>query len=540
MSIQGIKPVYTVLGGGISGLSSAWNLAKRLGSSEGDKKPAIYLVEATNRLGGWIRSEKKELGCGSTILTEKGPRTLRVSNTMESRSVFELIEELNLYDEVIFCPKSAPASKNRFIYYNNKICSLPASPSHLFTRFSAPVRPIFSSIVKDLFTPRNTNTKVTDESISEFLGRRLDTRLDDRLISAVLAGIYAGNSSELSAKIILNNLWRSEQISGKILTGLNKAKQEMEAKISKNKYVKDCIEEDKEEWNARVKRNPEFWGKIEKSSIISFRNGIQTLTDSIKSNLQTHKNVEFITDDPCTKISRPKDNTIDITLKSGRTLESGITINTIPVNVSGKLFEDEKLPSIFNTKYSSVVVVNIAYKGINPIPYRGFGFLVPRDAWESTDVIGVVFDSQCLPEQDRGSDISRFTVMMGGPMFDQKFKTPADLSEDLLAEKALTAMKNILNIHEQPLDMSVSVARNCIPLYNVGYHDELVELNSWLETWDEKLLFSGAAYGSPSVNSCVLRSKLLVNKIATRALYQHGDSALGNKMTGIDDVVDFY
>lgn len=62
-----------VLGGGISGLSAAYYLA-RLASP----KTRIVLIEGSDRCGGWIRSQRtQEHG----ILFEAGPRSLRPVST---------------------------------------------------------------------------------------------------------------------------------------------------------------------------------------------------------------------------------------------------------------------------------------------------------------------------------------------------------------------------------------------------------------------------------------------------------------------------
>lgn len=62
---------FVILGGGISGLTAAWYLARNAPSST-----KITLLEASNRFGGWIQSTR--VG-EERILFEQGPRTLRPS-----------------------------------------------------------------------------------------------------------------------------------------------------------------------------------------------------------------------------------------------------------------------------------------------------------------------------------------------------------------------------------------------------------------------------------------------------------------------------
>lgn len=62
-----IPSSIAILGGGISGLSAAYRLAKSLPSCQ------ITLIESSNRLGGWMQSHKHEGG----VIFESGPRTMR-------------------------------------------------------------------------------------------------------------------------------------------------------------------------------------------------------------------------------------------------------------------------------------------------------------------------------------------------------------------------------------------------------------------------------------------------------------------------------
>lgn len=59
-----------VLGGGITGLSTAHYLTKELPNAK------ITVYEGGDRLGGWLKSKYVDVGSGK-VLFEQGPRTLR-------------------------------------------------------------------------------------------------------------------------------------------------------------------------------------------------------------------------------------------------------------------------------------------------------------------------------------------------------------------------------------------------------------------------------------------------------------------------------
>lgn len=74
-----------ILGGGISGLTAAFHLARKHPTVQ------ITLVEKSTRFGGWVRSERVEVcdndGKRGNVLLEAGPRTIRPN----ADSVLELV-----------------------------------------------------------------------------------------------------------------------------------------------------------------------------------------------------------------------------------------------------------------------------------------------------------------------------------------------------------------------------------------------------------------------------------------------------------------
>ena len=60
-----------VLGGGITGLTTAYHLARALPDAK------ISIFERAGRLGGWVDSELIDVGPDESVLFEWGPRSLR-------------------------------------------------------------------------------------------------------------------------------------------------------------------------------------------------------------------------------------------------------------------------------------------------------------------------------------------------------------------------------------------------------------------------------------------------------------------------------
>ena len=70
MAVEAVTSRVAVLGGGISGLSAAYFLAKKHADPS-----KITLVEASARVGGWMHSVRSDSGA----IFEQGPRSLRTA-----------------------------------------------------------------------------------------------------------------------------------------------------------------------------------------------------------------------------------------------------------------------------------------------------------------------------------------------------------------------------------------------------------------------------------------------------------------------------
>ena len=73
-----------VIGGGIAGLSAAYHASKLFPNTP------ISVLEASNRLGGWIQSERVAIDHKKSALLESGPRTLR-PNGVSGALVLDLV-----------------------------------------------------------------------------------------------------------------------------------------------------------------------------------------------------------------------------------------------------------------------------------------------------------------------------------------------------------------------------------------------------------------------------------------------------------------
>ena len=94
----------SVIGGGISGLTSAFYCSKL------PKVSSITVYENTDRLGGWIQTTKS-----NGFVFEHGPRTIRPA-WPQGANTLELIEELGLESKLKPIKYGHPATVNRWAF----------------------------------------------------------------------------------------------------------------------------------------------------------------------------------------------------------------------------------------------------------------------------------------------------------------------------------------------------------------------------------------------------------------------------------------
>lgn len=139
-----------ILGGGISGLSTAYYLRKKFGDLV---KPVI--LEKSSRFGGWIKTISRTDG-DDVINYEVGPRTIRPAG-VSGMNTLDLIEELDLGTNVLYVQKDHPAAKTRFIYTGGKLVKLPTDMKVLFKKQEPFDGPLIFSGLRDLFKWRKVN-----------------------------------------------------------------------------------------------------------------------------------------------------------------------------------------------------------------------------------------------------------------------------------------------------------------------------------------------------------------------------------------------
>ncbi len=195
-----------IVGGGIAGLSAAFELHRR-GIS-------FTLLEAGSRAGGVVLSEQID---GFTI--DAGPDSLLVQKPEGIR----LCEELGLKDRLV----ATKIPRLAYIQREGRLHPLPAaSVLGIPTKWGPFIRTsLFSWPGKlrmgmELAIVKRAGDD--DESIGAFMERRFGTEAKEYLAEPLLAGIHAGDVDRLSLRALFPRFREVERTHGSLLRGFRK------------------------------------------------------------------------------------------------------------------------------------------------------------------------------------------------------------------------------------------------------------------------------------------------------------------------------
>ncbi len=404
-----------IIGGGITGLTAAFRL-KQAGVS-------VTLYEGGHRAGGVIQSVRQ-----NGYLAECGPNTILET----SPKISALVTDLGLASRRMY---SDPAASNRYLVRDGKLVALPDSlPAFLRT-------PLFSPAAKlRLFAEPFIGRAApgVEESVEQFVLRRLGREFLDYAINPLVGGVYAGDPASLSVTEAFPKLHALEQRYGSLIKGQVLGARERKKRAEPSKQ------------NA-----PKF----------SFDEGLQVLTDELSEQLGS----VLETDCPVTSIrknaqgwfvttgteSAPVDRPYDAVVYAG----TAHGLAKLRILADGAPF----LGSLSEIYYPPVASVALGFRRKDVAdPLSGFGVLIPQV--EKCQTLGALFSSSLFPNRAPAGHVL-LTCYLGGarnPL--QALKEPDALTEAVLAD-----LRKLLGVTGDPTFVHQFVFHKAIPQYEVGY-----------------------------------------------------------------------
>ncbi|KAG1674539.1 Protoporphyrinogen oxidase [Nymphon striatum] len=468
-----------VLGGGISGLATAYYLRKLAGQTVSK----VILIEKSKRFGGWVNSYYDN---NNGVVHELGPRSIRFRATgTVGCNTLQLIEDLNLSDEVLKVTEKEANVNKRYILHKGKIIEMPNSKFFATPPFK---KSLFHYALKDLFASK---PKVDDESLYNFFSKRYGHEISDVFIDPLCRGIVAGDAKEISVRSLFPLYFKAAKERGSLILGM----------MSENKK------------NAREVRSLNsalcYKASTERWSMWNLRKGLNQLPDALENWLKNDKHVQVISESSCDRIQFSDGCTKVYT--GNECFEGKHVVSCLPsFELSKTIAHDHPdLASVLDRiKFVNVAVINFEFTG-SVLPIKTFGYLIPSS--DPSKVLGVVFDSCNFSKHDghdeNDTDRTRLTCMLGGHWFNEYFGDVETVDENILLETSLHELKTRLNITEKPVRYHITVQKNCIPQYKVGHHEIVDCLKTMLQEKKLPLSISGSSFEGVSVNDVIYNSR---------------------------------
>lgn len=194
-----------IIGGGISGLSTAWYLAKA--------GVRATIVEQDARLGGLIRTD-----CIDDCVVEGGPDSFLSSKTAAK----ELAGEVGLGGELIGSNDSKRAT---WIWRDGRLVRMPEGmtmmvPGKLRPMVSTPLLSWPGKVRASFDLFRRPAGTQQDRSVAEFVRGHYGQEVLDYIAEPMLAGVYGGDPAEMSTAAVLPKFLQWEAKYGSLTRGL--------------------------------------------------------------------------------------------------------------------------------------------------------------------------------------------------------------------------------------------------------------------------------------------------------------------------------
>ena len=449
-----------IIGGGISGLATAYALQQR-GKS-------FLLFESTKRFGGIIKTDTIE---GFTI--DGGPDSL----LLQKPAAIELCEELGLGDQLISTlpPRTAYVVRNGRLYPlpSNAVLGIPTSfPSLAAHKLISPAGRLRMAL-EILAAPNIFRSSRRDESIAHFFKRHFGQQSVDYIAEPLLAGIHAGSVDRLSMNSLFPRLIKAETDYGSVLTAIR----------------------------ARKKAPPP------KGIFQSLKGGIEVLTKTLISRLPSEN---LRTGLSVTRVhgTRP----YQLTLSNGKTVTADSIVLAVPAYVAATILEylDASLSNLCNEiPYTSTATVALGYSASSiTSPLIGTGFVVPRIEKEFTLIAGSWVSSKWPNRSPENSILLR--GFLGGVRDNTTLAEP----DNRLIKIVQDDFAKLINISGQPVVSRVYHWPRLNPQHEVGHLKRVQEIDRLLEL-HPGLHVIGAGVRGVGIPDCITHGLLVGSEITS-------------------------
>lgn len=456
-----------IVGGGISGLSTAWYATQRFPQAR------IAVLEAADRWGGKIVTHRLPLGDGLFVI-EGGPDTFLATKPWAVNLCRELGLEGRLHS-------TNPHRHNTYVL--KKGCLYPL-PDGLAMMIPSDVPSILRSRLISwpgklrmgldfLLPPQNGHE---DESLGHFISRRLGREAYEALIEPLMSGIYAGDGDRLSLQATFPYLRDLEQRYGSLVRGALNMRRKM----------------------------PHTPGS--RSAFLTPTTGLSEIVEALVAQLDG-RGVDLRLRVEVKGIEREGEGYC-IRGSDGTTLQAAALILATPAFVTARLIsglDPELSATIGSIVYASTATVSLAYpEGALLRPLDGYGYVIPRR--EGRRALACTWTSTKFPHRaPKGYVLLRVFIGRAG-------EEALPSAEETLLEIAREEVRLTLGITAAPIFSRVFRWEQAMPQYNLGHPQIMARVQERLQE-HPRLALAGNAYYGIGLPDCIHSGEMAVEKI---------------------------
>jgi oxygen-dependent protoporphyrinogen oxidase len=404
-----------IIGAGITGLTAAFYLHRR--------GVPVTVYESSGRVGGVIESIRRD-----GYLAEFGPNTILET----SPKIRQLVEDAGLQSRRL---DPDPKAEARYVVRYRRPVEMPGTPLGFFTTelFSFKAK---LAVLREPFVPARRDGK--EESVAEFVLRRLGREFLDHAIDALVAGVYAGDPYKLSVPQAFPKLAQLEAKYGSLIKGQILGARERK---KRGEVAKD--------------RAPKF----------SFDEGLQVLPDTLAARLGNAVHLK-------TSVASLKQAGSEWLLEGQgpggpvRASHSAVIYAGTAYRLAEMGIEAANVPSLASfrdIRYPPVASVVLGFRREDVAhPCQGFGMLIPRV--EGFKILGSIFSSSLFPNRAPAGHLT-LTSYVGG----ERYPELASLPQEQLVALTCEDLRVLLGVKHQPAFQHVVYYPRAIPQYSLGY-----------------------------------------------------------------------
>jgi oxygen-dependent protoporphyrinogen oxidase len=463
-----------VIGGGVTGLTAAYDIHARRPDVE------LRLFEVRTELGGNIRTERHD-----GFVVDAGPDSFVITKP----DALVLCRELGLEPELCATEDEA---RHVFVAHDGGLTLMPggmalAVPTRLRPLLETPLvsfRGKLRMLLEPFVPPRRGRG---DESMLEFLRRRLGSEGATALAGPLLSGIYAGELGELSILSTFPQLVELEERYGSLMRGFLALELKRGGAPDARPGLGSVIR-----WLRRS-------GAAQAPSPFrSMKGGMGTLIDTLAAKLPPGAVRRGAA---VTAIERAAGGAFRIVTAAESFVADAVVLAT-PAHVAAKLLPDPEVArELARIPYVSTATV---FFGLDTAQVksdlRGFGFIVPPG--EANVLAGTWVSSKWRGRAPDGMALVR--AFVGGARDPERV---ASSSDDELVAFAKRELERLMGPLGAPRFTRVYRYENANPQPRVGHGALLERLRARCASTLPGLHLVGAAYDGVGIPDCVRQAR---------------------------------